>query len=577
MDSEKKQLNRIGSFGKIVSANPYDGRRGLVYARVSSKRQEIEGSGLQSQEGRCKDDLRSIGVHYEKSFFDSYTGGGDFMKRPAMRNLLAYIDANPHKKFLVEFDDLKRFARDVEFHLKLRTAFRVRDVLIKCLNYNFDESPEGKFAEIVMAGQAELERHQNQRQVVQKMKARLEAGYWCVGGVKRGYKMIKDPLHGKLAVPNDAEAQTLKEALEGFSKGIFVRKIDACKFLVEKKFWVKQSPEKYIDKFTNIVKDCFYAGLIEYPKWNVERREGKHQGIISVDTFELNRKRLNKEDFNKRIRLDISPDFPVRGLLTCDHCGGHYTAAWSKGRNKKYGYYFCQNKLCSYHGKSVSKEEIESKFIQIIKKNRLKLSVEKLIKAVFDRIWNEEINRLQKSESLKYQQKGKLTEKIKQLTEVMLRAKAETLKSAYENQIEEAAKEIEIIEEQSTEKIDWSIPYRTALNKATGLLRDPYFVWKQLKLEEQHRLFYFIFEQKLPYNQLEGYRTDKITTKMRLFEEFLDENSPDVDPPGIEPGLPPCHGGVMPIYYGPSSYFVYYILFNLNSRKKPVWMISFIC
>ena len=25
----------------------------------------------------------------------------------------------------------------------------------------------------------------------------------------------------------------------------------------------------------------------------------------------------------------------------------------------------------------------------------------------------------------------------------------------------------------------------------------------------------------------------------------------NVDPPGIEPGLPPCHGGVIPVYYGP--------------------------
>src|SRR3989338_2662568 len=100
-----------------TNLDPYEKREGLVYARVSSKRQETEGSGLESQEGRCINELRILGVPYVKTFPDSFTGGGDFMKRPAMRELLAYIDARPDKNFLVIFDDLKRFARDVEFHL----------------------------------------------------------------------------------------------------------------------------------------------------------------------------------------------------------------------------------------------------------------------------------------------------------------------------------------------------------------------------------------------------------------------------------------------------------------------------
>ena len=68
--------------------NPYEEREGLVYARVSSIRQSIEGSGLESQEGRCISDLNAIGVPYTKTFPDKFTGGGDFMKRPAMRDAL---------------------------------------------------------------------------------------------------------------------------------------------------------------------------------------------------------------------------------------------------------------------------------------------------------------------------------------------------------------------------------------------------------------------------------------------------------------------------------------------------------
>ena len=122
----------------VQQSNPFAGREGLVYVRVSSKRQELEGHGRESQEERCKQALKAKGVPYSRTFPDTFSGWDDFMKRPAMRDLIAYIDANPHKRFVVIFDDLKRFARNTTFHLKLRTEFRARDVVPQCLNYNFD-------------------------------------------------------------------------------------------------------------------------------------------------------------------------------------------------------------------------------------------------------------------------------------------------------------------------------------------------------------------------------------------------------------------------------------------------------
>jgi len=233
----------MSELNKEKAANLYEGRIGLVYARVSSKRQELEGHGRESQEERCKQDLRSVDVPYLRTFPDTFSGQGDFMKRPGMREMLAYIDDNSHRKFVVVFDDIKRLARDVPEHIKLRAAFRIRDVEVRCPNFNFDESEEGEFVELIFAGQAQLERKQNRRQVIQKMRARLETGHWAFGA-KRGYKMEKSEVYGKLAVPKYPHAKYLKEAFEGFENGTFVRKIDACKYLFEKRFWTKGRPEK---------------------------------------------------------------------------------------------------------------------------------------------------------------------------------------------------------------------------------------------------------------------------------------------------------------------------------------------
>jgi hypothetical protein len=99
----------------------------------------------------------------------------------------------------------------------------------------------------------------------------------------------------------------------------------------------------------------------------------------------------------------------------------------------------------------------------------------------------------------------------------------------YEAQLEDLGKELEQLTENLSTETDLNIPYRTALDKAVGLLKSPYIIWQNLSVEEQHRFFYFIFEEKLAYNQKTGYRTEKSSNAVRLFENFVAENNQDVE------------------------------------------------
>lgn len=134
----------------------------------------IHGHGLESQESRCRAYANQNGLEVAAVFPDDVSGGGDFMKRPGMVALLSFLDT----QFVVIFDDLKRFARDTEFHIELRRAFRMRNAHVECLNFKFEDTPEGRFIETIIAAQGALEREQNGRQVRQKMEERLKRGYW---------------------------------------------------------------------------------------------------------------------------------------------------------------------------------------------------------------------------------------------------------------------------------------------------------------------------------------------------------------------------------------------------------------
>ncbi len=194
--------------------------KAIIYCRVSSTKQKIEGSGLESQEHRCRQYAEVKGYEVEAVFPDDASGGGDFMNRPGMVALLSYLDAQPGKGYVIIFDDLKRFARDTEFHIKLRREFQTRGARIECLNFRLDDSPEGKFVETIFAAQGELEREQNRRQVIQKMKARVEKGY-AVFHPPVGYSYVADRAHGKILVRDEPVASILAEALEGFRLGAF--------------------------------------------------------------------------------------------------------------------------------------------------------------------------------------------------------------------------------------------------------------------------------------------------------------------------------------------------------------------
>ena len=103
--------------------NALAGAKALIYCRVSSVKQRTEGSGLESQEQRCRAYAEERGYDVVKVYPDDTTGGGDFMNRPGMRAALSYLEGQNGEPHVIIFDDLKRFARDTVFHWKLRETF----------------------------------------------------------------------------------------------------------------------------------------------------------------------------------------------------------------------------------------------------------------------------------------------------------------------------------------------------------------------------------------------------------------------------------------------------------------------
>jgi hypothetical protein len=106
-----------------------------------------------------------------------------------------------------------------------------------------------------------------------------------------------------------------------------------------------------------ILTKVIYAGYLESPEWGRVPAQGKHEGLVSFDSFERIQQRLT-EGAQAPARSDLNADFPLRGAVACAACGKPLTARWSiskTGANHAYYYYYYYYvaKGCARKGKSI--------------------------------------------------------------------------------------------------------------------------------------------------------------------------------------------------------------------------------
>ena len=512
-----------------------ESRKAVIYCRVSSTKQRLEGGGLESQEHRCRQYADLNGYEVEAVFPDDASGGGDFMNRPGMVALLSYLDAQPGKDYVVIFDDLKRFARDTEFHIKLRREFSTRGATIECLNFRFEDTPEGKFIETVIAAQGELEREQNRRQVKQKMKARVEKGYW-VFSPPVGYKYAADRGHGKILVRDEPVASILAEALEGYATGYLQSQAEVKRFLESQPCFPKDLPNGEIrwQRVQRLLSHLTYAGYVEAPKWGVSPRKGHHEPLISLESFERIQERMNGKA-KAPARKDISADFPLRGFVLCDDCGQPMTSCWSKGRSRHYAYYLCDTRGCESKRKSVPREKIESGFSEILQSLVPNRQLFLLATEMFKEAWNSRLTTAQRDKDEITRQLGEVEKQIGKLLERIVEADNPSVIKAYEGKIATLERQKLLLAEKATQIVPPKRRLEEFIEPALAFLANPWNIYEKGCLTLKRTVLRLAFVEPLRYSLESGYRTAEISLPFKVLAEISSSKSEMVEPRGVEP------------------------------------------
>ena len=486
--------------------------KALLYCRVSTTKQTIEGSGLQSQEIRCRQYAQSKGYHIEAVFPDDASGGGDYMTRPGMVALLSFLDANPDEDFVVIFDDLKRFARDTAFHLKLRDALAARGASVECLNFKFEDTAEGKFVETIFAAQGELEREQNRRQVIQKMKARIQAGYYC-RTQPVGYKFKKVPEHGNMLVIDEPNASIVREAFEGFVSDRFETVADVARFLKGNPT-ISQATNR--QRATEILQRSLYAGFITIPGWGFHMHPGKHEPLISLELWQAAQDKMHGKR-NRPARVDVNESFPLRNYVSCECCHRPMTAGWSKGnKGKLYGYFTCQTKDCDRRGKSIRKEKIEAAFEELARSLTPRPVLFDLISDMFRHAWDQRLEQMKSAQRHLSGQLAAIDQKRTKLMKRLVAATSDDIANAYEIEVGNLTKEKRLLEERSTVALEPQKPFDECFNAAMNFFAKPWKLWESDCFVHKRLMLKLVLPEPIIYTREKGFLNPNFSLPFKL-------------------------------------------------------------
>jgi site-specific DNA recombinase len=538
--------------------------KAVIYCRVSTEKQVTDGNGLDSQEHRCREYASSLGLEVDNVFRDEGISGGLF-DRPAMKALIKYLDSNWHNKYIVIFDDLKRFARDVEVHLKLKAELRAREAKIRCLNYNFDDSAEGEFVETIFAAQNQLERKQNRRQVCQKMKSRIERGYWCFGA-PTGYEYKKDKEHGKLLMPVQPIADIISEGMAAFAENRLKRQVDLQNFFISKGLPSLLGKKTInLELVNRILTQPLYTGFVEFQEWEISKRPGKHKALISEELYQKIQNKLKRPERLPRETDNL--EFPLRRVISCAVCGKKMTGSVSKGKRKYYAHYTCNNKECKANPKNIAANKLEEDYIKLLESIKVDPELLEMIKAIAIKIWTKKVQMLNMSQKAKETEIKELENQINDYIDLMPATKLESVRVRYEAKIEELDSQVKELKKGRQNKKDPN--FEEALGLVLRFLGTPAETWRKLSRELKIMVHNMIFEENPKYSLETGFGTPKLSLPFSLKDIFLAKKSSMVDLPRIELGTEQCECPVIPFNYRPKKSLLVFIKSHFQLKIHP--------
>ena len=508
----------------------------VIYARVSSVAQMQKGHGLGSQETRCREFAKMKNYEVVDVFCDEAVSGG-LISRPGMQAMLSYLKQNKHTEYVVLIDDISRLARDMKAHLDLRDAIAASGARLESPSIEFGEDSDSILVENLLASVSQHQRQKNAEQTRNRMRARVQSGYWpfisCIG-----FKHVHSNGQGKILVRDEPVASIIQEGLEGYASGRFQLQAEVKRFFESHPSFPKDRYGQVRNQqVTDILTRPLYAGYVEAPRWGVSLRKGHHDGLISFETFERIQARL-KEGAKAPARADINADFPLRGSVSCACCGKTMTSCWSKSKTgKKHPYYMCFQKGCGEYRKSIRRDQLEGDFAALLEDLSPGKTLFALIKALFKHGWDQRLAQTKEFAKRFTRDIQTLEKQIDGLLDRIVDADNPNVITAYEKKIAKLEREKLALEEKRLQSSQTRGRFEELFELALAFFANPSKLWHSGSHLHRKLVLKLTFADHLQYCRYEGFRTPKTTLPFKALGQFREDKNKMAEREGFEPSV----------------------------------------
>ncbi|HYX71750.1 MAG TPA: recombinase family protein, partial [Nitrososphaera sp.] len=195
-------------------------RSALIYCRVSTVKQEEEGTSLDSQAAACIEHAEKLGYFVARITKEVFSGA-ELFDRPLLSRDRADIRAGRFDAVVVYAID--RLSRDVAHLAILSEEVERAGATLIFVTEDLDDSPEGKLMTSVKAYVAEVERLKIRERCVRGKRQKALNGKVVRGGTDLyGYSYDKD--HGVRVIKED-EARVVRQIYRWILEGVSTRKV----------------------------------------------------------------------------------------------------------------------------------------------------------------------------------------------------------------------------------------------------------------------------------------------------------------------------------------------------------------
>jgi site-specific DNA recombinase len=321
--------------------------RSAVYIRVSSEEQAEHGYSLEDQRETCIKHAQDLGASSIQVFADEGVSGST-LERPALEELRRKVRAGTFDLLIIRDPD--RLSRRLAHQLLLTEEFETAGVQLVFVDFEWEDTPEGRLFYNLRGAIAEYEREKIRQRMIRGRFQKAKQGGFPMGFTAYGYDY--DVNAGTVSI-NTQEAKVVKEIFRFFLKGD--RGINGiAKLLNQQCIPTKKGTKNWhrtvVWQILNNAET--YAGTWQYGKtmWDGkqlvkvrppdERIAVPVPAIIDSQTASL---ALSKLEESRRLWAGRPKrQYLLSGIITCGDCGNTVTGVFSKWWGKRDRYYTCR-------------------------------------------------------------------------------------------------------------------------------------------------------------------------------------------------------------------------------------------